>query len=285
VDATLGGGGHARALLERIQPGGILLGIDRDPAAVGRGREALTGFDPPPKLVQGNFADLETLARQAGLDRVDGVLLDLGLSSQQLDTPERGFSFRSDAPLDMRMDPGQAVSALHVVNRMDQRSLARVIATLGEERWAARIADFVVRRRPLATTGELAQAVQDAIPRAAWPKDIHPATRTFQAIRMEVNDELGSLEAGLGAAIKILSPGGRMAAISFHSLEDRLVKVTITAESKDCVCPPQQPVCTCAHRALLRVVTRKPVRPSDAEMAANPRSRSARLRVAERLTS
>ncbi len=250
-----------------------------------RGRDALTGFDPPPILVQGNFADLDSLARQAGLQRVDGVLFDLGLSSHQLDSPERGFSFRFEAPLDMRMDPGQPVSAADLVNRMDQRDLARVISSLGEERWASRIADFVVRRRPLTTTRDLAAAVENAIPRAAWPKDIHPATRTFQAIRMEVNDELGSLATGLGAAIKILSPGGRMAAISFHSLEDRLVKVTIAAESKDCVCPPQQPVCTCAHRALLRVVTRKPVRPSSLEINANPRARSGRLRVAERLTS
>ena len=263
----------------------MLLGIDRDPAAVARCREALIGFDPPPKLVQGNFADLERLARQAALDKVDGVLFDLGLSSYQLDSPERGFSFRADAPLDMRMDPEQPVSASELVNRMDQRDLARVIATLGEERWAARIAEFIVRRRPLSSTRQLAEAVANAIPRAAWPKDIHPATRTFQAIRMEVNDELGSLQAGLGAAIKILTPGGRMAAISFHSLEDRMVKVTIQAESKDCTCPPQQPVCTCAHRALLRAVTRKPVRPSFTEINANPRARSARLRVAERLTT
>ncbi|TMC14711.1 MAG: 16S rRNA (cytosine(1402)-N(4))-methyltransferase RsmH [Chloroflexi bacterium] len=283
IDATLGGGGHARALLERIQPDGTLLGIDRDPAAVARVREALTGFDPPPILAQGNFGDIDLLARQAGLAEVDGVLFDLGLSSYQLDDPERGFSFRTEAPLDMRMDPSQPVSAAELVNRMDQRDLARVIATLGEERWAKRVAEFIVRRRPLVTTGDLARAVEAAIPRGAWPKDIHPATRTFQAIRMEVNDELGSLERGLEGAIKILKPGGRMAAISFHSLEDRLVKATIAAESKDCICPPQQPVCTCAHRALLRAVTRKPVRPSDSEVQSNPRSRSARLRVAERI--
>ena len=211
------------------------------------------------------------------------MLFDLGLSSYQLDTPERGFSFRAEAPLDMRMDPSQPVSAAQLVNRMDQGDLARVIAELGEERWARRIAEFIVRRRPLATTSDLARAVEAAIPRGAWPRDIHPATRTFQAIRMEVNDELGSLEQGLKGAIKILKPGGRMAAISFHSLEDRLVKATIAAESKDCLCPPQQPVCTCAHRAQLRPLTRKPIRPSAEEVAANPRSRSARLRVAERI--
>lgn len=283
MDATLGGGGHARALLERIQPGGRLLGIDRDPEAIARVSESLQGFEPPPVLVHANFADIEAVAAAAGFGPVDGVLFDLGLSSFQLDTPERGFSFRSDAPLDMRMDPTTGVPAATLVNRMDRADLARVIATLGEERWAKRIAEFIVRRRPLATTGDLARAVEDAIPRAAWPRDIHPATRTFQAIRMEVNDELGSLEEGLKASIQILTPGGRMAAISFHSLEDRLVKATIAAESKDCLCPPQQPVCTCAHRALLRPITRKPVRPSEEEVAANPRSRSARLRVAERL--
>ena len=243
----------------------------------------LAGFDPPAILVQANFADIDSLARQAGFGEVDGVLFDLGLSSFQLDTPERGFSFRAEAPLDMRMDPSQPVSAAELVNRMDQGDLARVIAKLGEERWAKRIAEFIVRRRPLATTSDLARAVEAAIPRGAWPRDIHPATRTFQAIRMEVNDELGSLEQGLKGAIKILKPGGRMAAISFHSLEDRLVKATIAAESKDCICSPQQPVCTCAHRALLRAVTRKPVRPSAEEISVNPRSRSARLRVAERI--
>jgi len=233
--------------------------------------------------VQANFADIHNLAMEAGFGAVDGVLFDLGLSSFQLDEPERGFSFRAEAPLDMRMDPGQPVSAAELVNRMDQGDLARVIADLGEERWAKRIAEFIVRRRPLATTTDLARAVEAAIPRGAWPKDIHPATRTFQAIRMEVNDELGSLEQGLKGAIQILKPGGRMAAISFHSLEDRMVKATIAAESKDCTCPPQQPVCTCAHRALLRVITRRPHPPGEDEIAANPRSRSAKLRVAERV--
>ena len=283
VDCTLGGGGHARALLERIQPGGRFLGLDRDPAAVARVAENLTGFDPPPKLVQGNFADLDQIAAECGFDQVDGVLFDLGLSSFQLDDGERGFSFRADGPLDMRMDPASPVTAAMLVNRLDLAGLARVIRTLGEERWATRIAEFIVRRRPLKTTRDLAAAVEAAIPRGAWPKDIHPATRTFQAIRMDVNDELGNLERGLKAAIQILTPGGRMAAISFHSLEDRLVKATFAAESKDCLCPPQQPVCTCAHRALLKVLTRRPLPPGEEEVASNPRSRSARLRVAERI--
>src|SRR5207302_1612571 len=202
-------------------PGGDRARVDhdRDPAAIAAAKIALAGFDPPPILVHGNFADLDRLAREAGIAAADGVLLDLGLSSHQLDDPERGFSFRSAGPLDMRMDTTAPVTAADLVNKLDQRRLAQLISRLGEERWAARIAQFIVRRRPLRTTRDLAEAVEAAIPRGAWPKDIHPATRTFQAIRMEVNDELGSLEQGLKAATSFLTPGGRMAAISFHSLE------------------------------------------------------------------
>ena len=214
---------------------------------------------------------------------MDGVLFDLGLSSDQLDDPRRGFSFRQDGPLDMRMDAHNPVTAERVVNELSERDLAAVIRRLGEERWAARIARFIAERRPLKTTREVAAAVEAAIPRGAWPPDIHPATRTFQALRMHVNDELGSLAGGLRGALDILGPGGRMAVISFHSLEDALVKRFFAEESRDCICPPRQPVCTCAHRAALRVLTRKPVRPTAEEVAANPRSRSARLRAAERL--
>ncbi len=283
VDCTLGAGGHARLMLERIQPGGRLLAIDRDEAAVMAARTLLSGFEPPPVLVHTDFGDLAGTARDAGFDQVDGVLFDLGLSSDQLSDAGRGFSFREDGPLDMRMDRSSPVTAGRLLNQLPRSELAGTIRRLGEERWAARIAEFIVRRRPLHTTRELAAAVEAAIPRAAWPKQIHPATRTFQAIRMRVNDELGSLEKGLQGALEILNPGGRMAAISFHSLEDALVKNFFIAESKDCLCPPQQPVCTCAHRASLRVLTRRPVRPSEEEVAANPRSRSARLRAAERI--
>lgn len=283
VDCTLGAGGHARALLEMIQPGGRLLAIDRDPSAVEAARTLLSGFVPPPALVHGDFGDVARIAREAGFEEVHAVLFDLGISSTQLDDPERGFSFRADGPLDMRMDPTAPVTAERLVNQLTERELAELIRRLGEERWASRIAQFIVRRRPLRTTRQLAEAVEAAIPRAAWPRDIHPATRTFQALRMSVNDELGSLERGLSGALQILTPGGRMAAISFHSLEDGMVKAFFNAESKDCLCPPQQPVCTCAHRASLRVLTRKPVRPSEEEVAANPRSRSARLRAAERI--
>jgi 16S rRNA (cytosine1402-N4)-methyltransferase len=283
VDCTLGAGGHARLLLQRISPGGRLLAIDRDQAALAAAEERLGGTGSTPVLVHADFAEVARVAREAGFERVDGVLFDLGLSSDQLDDPRRGFSFRQDGPLDMRMDAHNPVTAERVVNELSERDLAAVIRRLGEERWAARIARFIAERRPLKTTREVAAAVEAAIPRGAWPPDIHPATRTFQALRMHVNDELGSLAGGLRGALDILGPGGRMAVISFHSLEDGLVKRFFAEESKDCLCPPRQPVCTCAHRASLRVLTRKPVRPTAEEVAANPRSRSARLRAAERL--
>ena len=283
VDCTLGAGGHARLLLQRISPGGRLLAIDRDQAALAAAEERLGGTGSTPVLVHADFAEVARVAREAGFERVDGVLFDLGLSSDQLDDPRRGFSFRQDGPLDMRMDAHNPVTAERVVNELSERDLAAVIRRLGEERWAARIARFIAERRPLKTTREVAAAVEAAIPRGAWPPDIHPATRTFQALRMHVNDELGSLAGGLRGALDILGPGGRMAVISFHSLEDGLVKRFFAEESRDCLCPPRQPVCTCAHRASLRVLTRKPVRPTAEEVAANPRSRSARLRAAERL--
>jgi 16S rRNA (cytosine1402-N4)-methyltransferase len=211
------------------------------------------------------------------------VLFDFGISSTQVDDPERGFSFRAVGPLDMRMDPGSKLTAANIVNETDAAELERILQEFGEERWARRIAQFIVARRPLRTTRDLAQAVEAAIPRRAWPRDIHVATRTFQGIRIAVNDELGEIEAGLRAALSTIKPGGRMATISFHSLEDRLVKSFFNVESKDCICPPQQPVCTCGHRATLRIVTRHPARPSEEELAANPRARSARLRVAEKI--
>jgi 16S rRNA (cytosine1402-N4)-methyltransferase len=280
VDGTVGLGGHARLVLERIGPEGRLLGIDRDDAALEVARRRLGAA---PVLRRSDFRDLAAIVREAGLDRVDGVLLDLGVSSPQLDDPARGFSFRTEGPLDMRMDRRAPLTAERVLNTMPERELASLIRQLGEERWAARIAEFVVRRRPLHTTRDLAAAVEAAVPRGAWPRDIHPATRTFQAIRMHVNDELGSLDLGLRGAMEILSEGGRLVVIAFHSLEDAAVKRFLTLESRDCVCPPQQPVCTCGHRAAFRVLTRKPLRPTAGEVAANPRSRSARLRAAERI--
>ena len=279
----MGQAGHARQILQRIEPGGRLLGIDRDPSAVESARASLALHGPAAVVVHGRFSELETLARNAGFVPADLILFDFGLSSVQLDAPERGFSFRGEGPLDMRMDTGSALDAARIVNELDVRELERILRDYGEERWARRIAQFIVVRRPLRTTRDLAAAVEAAIPRKAWPRDINVATRTFQGIRIAVNDELSEIEAGLKAALGILKPGGRMATISFHSLEDRLVKSFFIVESKDCICPPQQPVCTCGHRATLRIVTRKPVRPSEAEVADNPRARSARLRVAEKL--
>lgn len=282
VDCTIGLGGHAQLILERIRPRGRLLGIDRDESALEAAANRLAGIEPPPLLRHGDFRELTAIARQAGFDRVDGVLFDLGVSSLQLDDPERGFSFRRDGPLDMRMDRRGPLTAAQVVNQLSERELGGLIRRLGEERWAARIAHFLVQRRPLRTTRQLAAVVEAAIPRAAWPSDIHPATRTFQAIRMHVNDELGSLERGLQGALEILSPGARLVVIAFHSLEDAVVKGFLVRESRDCICPSQQPVCTCDHRAALRILTRKPLRPTPEEVAANPRSRSARLRAAAR---
>jgi 16S rRNA (cytosine1402-N4)-methyltransferase len=275
--------GHARQILERIVPGGRLLGIDRDPEAVRAGKLALEPYGSAATVVQGRFSEVARLAQEAGIARADLILFDFGISSAQLDDPERGFGFRSEGPLDMRMDPGSELTAARIVNQYSETDIERILREFGEERWARRIAQFIVARRPLRTTRDLAQAVEAAIPRRAWPRDINVATRTFQGIRIAVNDEIGEIESGLRAALQILNPGGRMATISFHSLEDRPVKSFFIVESKDCICPPQQAVCTCGHRATLRIVTRKPIRPSAEEVAANPRARSAKLRVAEKL--
>jgi 16S rRNA (cytosine1402-N4)-methyltransferase len=283
IDCTLGQAGHARQILERITPGGRLLGIDRDPAAVEAGLVALAPFGPAAVVVHGRFSDLEAIAIDAGFGEADLILFDFGISSTQLDAPDRGFSFRGEGPLDMRMDVTSELTAERIVNTFEPSEIERIIRSYGEERWARRIAQFIVARRPLRTTRDLASAVEAAIPRKAWPRDINVATRTFQGLRIAVNNELGEIEAGLKAALSTLKPGGRMATISFHSLEDRLVKSFFNVESKDCICPPQQPVCTCGHRATLRTVTRRPVRPSEEEVAANPRARSARLRVAEKV--
>ena len=283
IDCTLGQAGHARQILERITPGGRLLGIDRDPAAVEAGLVALAQFGPAAVVVHGRFSDLEAIAIDAGFGEADLILFDFGISSTQLDAPDRGFSFRGEGPLDMRMDVTSELTAERIVNTFEPSEIERIIQSYGEERWARRIAQFIVARRPLRTTRDLASAVEAAIPRKAWPRDINVATRTFQGLRIAVNNELGEIEAGLKAALSTLKPGGRMATISFHSLEDRLVKSFFNVESKDCICPPQQPVCTCGHRATLRSVTRRPVRPSEEEVAVNPRARSARLRVAEKL--
>lgn len=287
VDGTLGAGGVTAALCERVLPGGRVVAVDRDPAAVAAARERFARYGDAVTLVHGDFADLEEILRDLRIDAVDCVALDLGISSLQLDDPSRGFSFRFDTGLDMRMDPTSGgPTAADVVNGWSEADLAALIRDYGEERFARGIAAAIVRSRtdqPVTTTGRLREIVERAIPRRYWPKRIHPATRTFQAFRIEVNHELVSLERGLQAAINVLRPGGRLGVIAFHSLEDTLVKNALHVAAQNCLCPPQQPICTCAHRASLFLLTRKAIKADPAEVAANPRSRSARLRVAERL--
>jgi 16S rRNA (cytosine1402-N4)-methyltransferase len=286
IDGTLGAGGYVAAFLERVRPGGTILAIDRDPAAVAAARRRFAADARGVLVAQGDFAAMETIAAAHSITAVDGVMLDLGISSLQLDDPERGFSFRFDGPLDMRMDPGADRPAADIVNDWPAADLTALIRAYGEERFAAAIAATIVRRRaegPITTTAELREIVERTIPRRFWPKRIHPATRTFQALRIEVNHELESLNAGLQAAIRILRPGGRLGVVSFHSLEDTIVKNALHVSAQNCLCPPQQTHCTCAHRASLLLLSRKAIKPDAAELATNPRARSARLRVAEKL--
>ncbi len=268
VDCTVGGGGHAESILERIAPGGFLLGIDRDPAAIEFAARALARFAGSFRLVRGNFRDLEALLAAAGVRSVDGVLFDLGASSRQFDDPTRGFSYQEDAPLDMRMEPDAGASARDLVNTLSCDEIARILREYGEERWASRIARFIVERResgPIVTTGQLVEVIKQAVPASARRRGPHPAKRTFQALRIAVNQELDNLREGIGQAIAALAPGGRLVAISYHSLEDRIVKHEL-ADS----------------RARVRAVSARPILPCDEEKLANPRSRSAKLRAAER---
>ncbi|MGE5508263.1 MAG: 16S rRNA (cytosine(1402)-N(4))-methyltransferase RsmH [Chitinophagales bacterium] len=290
VDCTVGGGGHAAAILAACGPDGRLIGLDRDDAALSRAGERLAAGLAGGRvtLVRANFADLAGVCEELGVLGADGVLFDLGVSSFQLDTEERGFSYHGEAPLDMRMDRRAGQTAADLVNQASHGELARIIREYGEERWASRIAAAIVRRReakPFVTADDLVEAIRDAIPAAARREGPHPARRTFQALRIAVNDELGAISRGLAAAIELLRPGGRLVVISFHSLEDRLVKQAFVEGAKECVCPPRAPVCTCGHKPVLRILTRHPVSPSEAEVAANPRARSAKLRAAERLGS
>ncbi len=282
VDGTVGLGGHAEAILEAA-PGGRLFGLDQDPSALEAARVRLARFGSGAVLAHGNFRDLESHARSAGFEAVDGVLLDLGVSSMQLDTPERGFSFQGDYALDMRMDPTSDLTADDIVNTWDEEELANVIWRYGEERRSRSIARAIVARRPVRGTRDLVNAIEQAVGRGR-ERQIHPATLTFQALRIAVNQELDSLEDALPQAHGLLDgAGARLAVISFHSLEDRMVKDYFRLESTDCVCPPRTPQCVCGHVATLRLVTRRAMRPGPAEVAANPRSRSAKLRAAEAL--
>ena len=285
VDCTLGGGGHAEALL-RAAPGIRLVGLDRDADALEAARLRLAPFADRIVLVKQRFGDLSAALAEAGAHDAQGVLYDLGVSSVHLDRAERGFSYRASGALDMRMDPSGGPSAADVVNGYPEAELASVIARFGEERFARRIAGAIVRRRgsrPFESTTDLAEVVRDAIPAATRRSGGHPARRTFQALRIEVNEELGELQASLPQAIEALVPGGRVAVISYHSLEDRITKREFAAGAAACRCPRDLPVCVCGVRAILRVVTRKPIVPAPAELQSNPRAASARLRVAERL--
>ena len=284
VDGTVGGGGHAAAILDTRAPDGKLLGLDRDPAALAIAARELARFGDRAVFARRNFAVLDELAGEHGFAPVDGVLLDLGLSSIQLADDERGFSFRSAGPLDMRADPDLRQTAADVVNSWAEKDLRRVFAEYGEEPEAGRVAGASVRRRgqtPFQAADDLGRFVAGVKTRR--PRGIDPATRVFQALRIAVNDELANLEQGLAAAMRVLRPGGRIVVISFHSLEDRIVKQFFARESRDCICPPHLPTCVCGHRAGLRVVTRRPLRAASAEVDRNPRARSAALRAAERL--
>mgnify|MGYP002385762379 FL=1 len=287
VDGTLGAGGHAWGMLEASQPDGRLLGLDVDPQALELARQKLSLFGERAVLVQASYRTLSEQLARLGWSSVDGILLDLGLSSMQLDTPERGFSFLADAPLDMRFDPHNTITAASLVNELPERELADLLFRYGEERNSRQVARAIVKARPLHTTRQLAEVTARVTSGGA--SGIHPATRTFQALRIAVNQELEALEAVLPQALAALAlpttetPGGRLAVIAFHSLEDRLVKQFLRREGRDCLCPPRQPICTCGHTASLREFTRQPIRPQEEEIQQNPRSRSARLRVAERL--
>ena len=284
IDGTLGYGGHTIGLLEASAPSGRVLAFDRDLTAIkaaNRRLGELDGVRQRVTTVQASFAEMGSIAPLHGFAQVHGIVLDLGLSSMQMDTPERGFSFRFDAPLDMRFDLEQDVSAETLINNLSQDELSDIFWRFGEERRSRQIARWVVENRPIYTTKQLADLIVSRTP-AKLRKKIHPATQVFQALRIAVNDELGALTKVLPDAIELLKPGGRLAVISFHSLEDRIVKQTFRDMATDCICPPQQPICSCDRQAIIRLPKRKAIKATEAEIAANPRSRSARLRVAEK---
>lgn len=281
LDGTLGAGGHAEGILRASAPDGRLLGLDLDPEALKIARLRLADYQPRVIIQQASYQNSGKILTALGWGSVQGILLDLGVSSMQVDRPYRGFSFMEEGPLDMRFDPESQKPAADLVNNLDADDLADIIFTYGEERHARRIARAIVNARPIMTTQALAQVIEQAV--VGYGGKIHPATRTFQALRIATNNELEVLSTALSQLVDCLSVGGRLAIISFHSLEDRIVKQFFRRESQDCICPPEQPVCTCEHVASLTVLTRKPLRATTAEIATNPRSRSAKLRVAERI--
>ena len=286
LDGTLGGGGHADGVCAKLSAKGVFIGIDRDKDALEAAEKRLAKHACRKFLVQSNYEDVKQVLQDVGVLRIDGALLDLGVSSFQLDNPQRGFSYMQDAPLDMRMNADDSLTAETVVNEYSRQQLATIIKEYGEEKWAARIAQFIDEARKekrIETTFELVDIIKKAVPAAARREGPHPAKRTFQAIRIEVNDELGQLRRAVNDFIDVLAPGGRLAIISFHSLEDRIVKEAFQKRLDPCVCPPDFPVCVCGKKADVKKVTRKPVEADAEELAENPRSRSAKLRVIEKL--
>lgn len=284
VDATLGGGGHTYEILKRATNGKVI-GIDQDDYAIERATEKLkdyNNFIP----VKNNFSNIKEILNRLNIDKIDGIIFDLGVSSFQLDIPERGFSYNYDMPLDMRMDKNQTTTARHIVNGYEEQELSRILWEYGEEKWAARIAKFIVQEREhefIETTGQLVTIIKKAIPKQVRQEGSHPAKRTFQAIRIEVNRELEILENTIKDAVEALNPGGRICVITFHSLEDRIIKNAFTDLYKDCICPPEFPKCMCDHRRKLKIITRKPIIPSDEELDENRRAHSAKLRIGERV--
>jgi len=286
VDGTLGGGGHASYICQHLSPEGTLIGIDRDQDALNAASERLKDYPCQKIFVQSNYSDIRNVLEELELDGIDGALLDLGVSSFQLDNAERGFSYMHDAPLDMRMNQDDSFTAYDVVNEYDQKELTRIISKYGEEKWASRVATFIVNGRkdgPIETTGQLVELIKAAIPAKARREGPHPAKRTFQAIRIEVNDELGQLEHAIEEFCDVLNPEGRLCVISFHSLEDRIVKEIIAKRVNPCTCPKEFPVCVCGKTADIKKISKKPILPSAEELEFNPRSRSAKLRVCEKL--
>ncbi len=285
LDGTLGGAGHSAEIAKALTTG-TLIGVDRDPKALTAAGERLAPWADRVKLVHGNFRDLETILDGLGIPAVDGVLLDLGVSSPQLDEAIRGFSYMADAPLDMRMNPEDSLTAWEVVNTWPREELRRILFAYGEERYAPLIAAAIERRRaqaPIESTLELAELIRSAMPQKALREKQHPAKRSFQAIRIAVNDELGAVDSVMGQAIRRLKPGGRLAVITFHSLEDRIVKNAMAEAARGCTCPPEFPVCVCGKKPTVKLIARKPITASEEELEANPRARSAKLRVCEKL--
>jgi 16S rRNA (cytosine1402-N4)-methyltransferase len=285
-DCTLGGAGHALAIAQDISPNGLLIGIDQDDSSLTEAplRISKSQLTIHCEILKGNFRDLDELLLKARVPGIDGILFDLGVSSPQIDQPSRGFSYAQEAPLDMRMDPGnQTKTAAEIINTLNTADLARILREYGEEQWAGRIAAHIVQSRskkPIETTAELAALVKEAIPASARRTGGNPAKRSFQALRIAVNEELAALESGLDAAIRWLNPGGRIVVISYHSLEDRIVKRAFAQAARTCVCPPEQPVCTCNHQPILTNISKKALLPALEEQESNPRSKSAKLRFA-----